>query len=258
MSWSRSSAIVALNWRLLMADPASIVMLTAMPLLLMAFMQGTDRAVLAGAGYASANGAETAVPGMAVLFSFWGVGYIGTGFFNEHQWGTWSRLRASHAGATEIVLGKILPGAALMLVQMAALFAAGVLLFGLRVSGSAAGLGVMMLASIGLLVALSMLYTAILTTANQMNAAVNLGAMVLGGLGGAFAPVDALPGWAQAIAPASPAYWMLQGFRAVILDGGDVGATLGPAAVTLAFALVAAVIAIWRFRLTDEKRGWEG
>ncbi len=258
MNWSRSAAIVRQNWRLLMADPASIVMLTVMPLLLMAFLEGTDRAVLTGAGYPGASGAEIAVPGMAVWFSFWGVGYIGMGFFNEHQWGTWDRLRTSHAGSTEIVLGKILPGAALMLGQMALLFVAGALLFGLQVHGSLIGLGLMMVVSIALLVALSMLYTAVLRTANQMNAAVNLGAMVLGGLGGALAPVDALPGWARAVAPASPAYWTLQGFRAVILEGRGVDATLVPAMVALAFAAAAAAVAIWRFRLTDEKRGWEG
>jgi ABC-2 type transport system permease protein len=258
MNWSRSAALVGANWRLLMADWTSIVMLTVMPLLLMAFLQGTDRAVLMGAGYPGANGAEMAVPGMAVLFSFWGVGYIGMGFFNEHQWGTWDRLRASRAGSTEIVLGKILPGAALMLGQMALLFVAGALLFGLRVRGSLPGLALMMVVSVALLVALSMLYTSVLRTANQLNAAVNLGAMVLGGLGGALAPVDVLPGWARAIAPASPAYWTLQGFRAVILEGRGVDAMLVPALATLAFAAVAAAVAIWRFQLTDEKRGWEG
>ncbi len=258
MRLSRSTAIVVQNWRLLMADPASIVMLTLMPLILMAFLQTASQAVLLNAGYRGATGAEAVVPGMTTLFSFWGIGYIGMGFFNEHQWGTWSRLRASRASSLEIVLGKILPSAFLMLVQMVGLFAIGTVLFGLRVHGSLLGLGLMILVSIVLLVAFSILYTAILRTANQMNAAVNLGAMVLGGLGGALAPVDALPAWARAIAPASPAYWMLDGFKAVILEGRGVEATLVPAAVTLVFAAAAAAIGLWRFRLSDEKVGWEG
>jgi ABC-2 type transport system permease protein len=253
MSWSRSRTLMRLNWRLLLADPGPIVITTAMPIVMMAFLQGTGRAVLRGAGFAGANGAEVVVPGMAVLFAFFGVGFIGTAFFSEHQWGTWDRLRASRAGSLEIVLGKILPSAALMLGQLVVLFVAGVLLFGLRVNGSLLGVGVMMLVSIAVLVALSMLFTALLKTANQLMAVVNMAAMVLAGIGGALAPVDVLPEWARAIAPASPAYWMLKGFRSVVLESGDLGSTFVPAAMTLAFAVAAAAIAIWKFRVTDEK-----
>jgi ABC-2 type transport system permease protein len=241
------------NWALLMADPAPIVLITLMPIVMMTFLQGTGRAVLRGAGFPDASGAELVVPGMTVMFAFFGVGYIGTAFSSEHGWGTWDRLRASRATTMEIVLGKILPSAALMLGQLVLLFAVGMAVFGMRVNGSLLGIGVMMLACVALLVAFSMLLTAVLKTANQLMAVVNLAAMVLAGIGGALAPVDVLPGWAQAIAPASPAYWMLKGFRAVILERGGVDATIVPAAATLAFAAGMAVIAVWRFSVTDEK-----
>ena len=115
------------------------------------------------------------------------------------------------------------------------------------------GIGVMMVACVAMLVAFSMLLTAVLKTANQLMAVVNLAAMVLAGIGGALAPVDVLPGWAQVIAPASPAYWLLKGFRAVILEKGGLDATIVPAAATLVFAAVMAAVAIWRFSVTDEK-----
>jgi ABC-2 type transport system permease protein len=253
MSWSRSRVLMRQNWALLMADPAPIVLITLMPIVIMTFLQGTGRAVLRGAGFPDASGAELVVPGMTVMFAFFGVGYIGTAFFSEHGWGTWDRLRASRATTMEIVLGKILPSAALMLGQLVLLFAVGIAVFGMRVNGSLLGIGVMMLACVALLVAFSMLLTAVLKTANQLMAVVNLAAMVLAGIGGALAPVDVLPGWAQAIAPASPAYWMLKGFRAVILERGGVDATIVPAAATLAFAAGMAAIAVWRFSVTDEK-----
>ena len=257
MSWSRSRTLVAHNWRLLMADPGPIVITTLMPIVMMAFLQGTGRAVLRGAGFATASGAEAVVPGMAVLFAFFGVGFIGTGFFSEHGWATWDRLRASSASSLEIVLGKIIPSAALMLAQLVVMFLAGAVLFGLQVNGSLAGVAVMMLVSIAVLVAISMLFTAVLKTANQMMAVVNLAAMVLAGIGGALAPVDALPDWARALAPLSPAYWMLTGFRAVVLEPGGLATVVVPAAATLAFAGGAAAIAAWRFRVTDEKV-WDG
>ena len=253
MSWSRSRVLMRHNWALLMADPAPIVLTTLMPIVLMTFLQGTSRAVLRGAGYPDASGAELVVPGMAVMFAFFGVGYIGTAFFSEHGWGTWDRLRASRATTIGIVLGKILPSALLMLVQLVVLFAFGVVAFGMRVSGSVAGVGVMMLACVAVLIAFSMLLTAVLKTATQLMAVVNLAAMVLAGIGGALAPVDVLPGWAQVIAPLSPAYWMLKGFRAVVLDGGGLDATIVPAAMTLVFAAGMAAVALWRFSITDEK-----
>ena len=228
-----------------------------MPIVMMTFLQGTSRAVLLGAGYADASGSELIVPGMTVMFAFFGVGFIGTAFFSEHGWGTWDRLRASRATTMEIVLGKILPSAVLMLGQIVVLFGVGIVAFGMRINGSVAGVGVMMVACVAVLVAFSMLLTAVLRTANQMMAVVNLAAMVLTGIGGAIAPVDLLPGWAQVLAPLSPAYWMLKGFRAVILDRGGLDATIVPAAVTLAFAAGLAAIAAWRFSVTDEKV-WEG
>lgn len=257
MSWSRSRVLMRQNWELLMADPAPIVLLTAMPLVMMTFLQGTGRAVLQAAGYTNVSGAELAVPGMTTMFAFFGVGFITTAFFTEHGWGTWDRLRASRATTLEIVLGKIMPSALLMLVQMVLLFGVGIFVFGMKVSGSVAGLGLMIFVCVVVLVALSMLLTAVLKTANQLMAVVNLEAMVLTGIGGALTPVDVLPGWAQAIAPLSPAYWMLKGFRAVILEKGGLDATIVPAAVTLAFAAGIAAIAMWRFSVTDEKV-WEG
>jgi ABC-2 type transport system permease protein len=241
------------NWELLMADPAPIILLLAMPLVMMAFLQGTSRAVLLNAGYHNVSGAELIVPGMAVMFAFFGVGFIGTAFFAEHGWKTWDRLRASQASTVEIVLGKILPSALLMLIQLIALFIIGIVVFGMTIHGSLLGVAIMMGACIAVLVAFSILLTAVLKTANQAMAVVNLAAMVLAGMGGAMAPVDVLPGWAQAIAPLSPAYWMLKGFREVILEGKGAEATFGPAAVTLLFAAVMAAIGFAKFSMTDEK-----
>jgi ABC-2 type transport system permease protein len=255
-TWFRSGALFRHNVRLLLADPSPIVLTTVMPVAMMAFLRGTGAAVLRQQGYSGASGAEVVVPGMAVLFAFFGVSYIAMGFFSEHHWGTWDRLRASAARPIEVVLGKILPGALLEAIQLVVLFVAGAVLFGFRIRGSVGGVAIMIAVSILFLVAMSMLFTALFTTVNQLSAVVNLAAMVLGGLGGALAPIETLPSWARAIAPVSPAYWMLDGFRNVVLEPGGWTSTLGPAAVTLAFAVGTGVIAATRFRLTHEKR-WD-
>jgi ABC-2 type transport system permease protein len=253
MSWSRSLTLIRQNWTLQLRDPSPILLLIAMPLVMMTFLQGTGKAVLQGAGYAAASGAELVVPGMAVMFAFFGVGFVHTAFFAEHGWRTWDRLRASQATTLEILMGKILPAAAIQLAQLAVLFVVGSVAFGMQIRGSVPGVVLMILVSVVFMVAFSMLLTAVCKTANQAMSAVNMAAMVLSGIGGALAPVDVLPGWAQTIAPASPAYWMLKGFREVILEGRGLEATIVPAGVVLVFSAVMAVVAMLRFNVTEEK-----
>lgn len=224
-----------------------------MPLVLMAFLQGMGQSVLATEGFTGASGAEHVVPGMAVLFSLFGVIYLGMAFFQEHGWGTWDRLRSSPAGSMEILVAKMLPSALVILVQSVVLFTAGWLLFGLEVTGPVAALAAMIVATTVFLIALSMLCVAVFKTINQLSAAANVGAMILGGLGGALAPVSVLPAWAQTIAPASPAYWALSGFRSVILEGGGMESVLTPVMILLGTSIVAALFAASRFRFTDEK-----
>ena len=256
-SGGRTATLFRQNVALLLRDPAPIVITTAMPLVLIAFLKGTGRAVLEQAGVAGANGTEVVVPGQVVMWAFFGVAFLATAFFSEHRWGTWDRLRASAARPAEVMLGKLLPSTLLVMLQMCVLLAIGVLAFGMDVRGSWAGIGLMVVISTAFMTALAMLMVATLRTANQVMALVNLGAMVFAALGGAFAPIEALPGWAQTVAPISPAYWMIDGFRGVVLEGASLGATLRPAAVVLAMTLGVAVVALWRFRFTDEKV-WEG
>lgn len=253
MSIRTFPALFGHNLRLLATDPAPVVAIIAMPLVLMAFLQGMGKAVLEAEGYTGVSGAELVVPGMAVLFSLFGVAYLGTSFFQEHGWHTWDRLRASPASPLAIMLGKLLPSAAVILLQLLVLFTAGSLLFGIDLGGAVPALAVMMLATTGFLVALAMVCVAFIRTINQLSVFVNVGAMVLGGLGGAFTPPSAMPGWAQAVAPASPAYWAMDGFRSVTLAGGGLATVLRPAGVLCGLAGALGVIAAVRFRFTDEK-----
>lgn len=253
MSPRRTAAVFRHGLVLMLADPGPIIVTTLMPLVLMAFLQGMGQAVLETEGYIGASGAEHVVPGMAVLFSLFGVIYLGMAFFQEHGWGTWDRLRSSSASPAEILVGKLLPSGLVMLTQTTVLFVAGIGVFGLRVRGSTMALAVMLVVTSVFLLALSMLCVAVFRTINQLSAATNVGAMILGGMGGALAPVSTLPQWVQDVAPVSPAYWALEGFRRVVLDEGATSAIIGPAVVLLTLSAIAATFASIRFRLSDEK-----
>jgi ABC-2 type transport system permease protein len=254
MSWRRSAAIARLDLRVGRRDTGPLVFMIVMPLVVMAFVKPAFRFALSG--YPGANGSEQAVPGMVVMFGFFAVGATGFAFFREHGWNTWDRLRASWATPAEIMLGKLVTPLLLGVTQVVVLFALGHVLYGLRVHGPLVALAVVSTALIACLLTLALMLVAIMRTVQQMNAAANVGGLVFAGFGGSLAPLAILPHWVRVIAPATPGYWAMRGFRVVILDGGGVGAVLGPVVMLLAFTVGFAIVAALRFRMADSKTSW--
>jgi ABC-2 type transport system permease protein len=252
MSLTRSAALIRHELRVMMSDSASLLTLTLMPLVMMAFLKPLARLALAQDD-PTANGSEYTVPAMTTMFAFFLVGFVGFAFFSEHQWNTWERLRSSQATNAEILVGKIVPALGLCLLQQVVLFGAGFAFFGLRVRGSLLGVVLLCAALATCLVSIGVLMAAVLKTQQQLNAIANLGAMVLAGVSGALVPLSILPGWAKTVAPIAPQYWAMRGFRATILEGQGLGAVALPVAVLLTIGLVAGGLALVRFRFDEPK-----
>lgn len=251
VSWHRSLATFKHELRVLRADGASMVTLVLMPLVMIGFLKPMYGGALAG--QFGGAGAEYAVPSLTVLFAFFSVSFVGFLFFAEHRFNTWERILASPARPAEIMVDKLAPTFLLVLTQQAVLLGAGVVLFGLRFRGSVAGAVAVLVALALCLTALGTLLAAVLKTDQQLNVVANLGAMVLGGIGGSLVPVALLPGWAQAVAPVAPHYWALRGFRTVTLEGKGFASVLVPVAVLLGVAAVLAALAMARFRFDEPK-----
>jgi ABC-2 type transport system permease protein len=253
MSLHASGSILRHELRVMLTDPGTVIFVVLMPLLLVALTQELFAGALANAGFANANGSEFAVPGMAVAFAAFGVGYAGFTFFRDHGWGTWDRLRASPASAVDIMIGKVTPTVLVTVVQLGLLFLLGGPLFGLSISGSVVALAVLIVVLALCLSAFGMLITALSRTMNQLNAIGSIGGVAMAMLGGAWVPVDVMPGWAQAIAPILPTYWAMQGFEDVILQGAGLTQVVTPIVIIAAFGLLFAVLAAWKFRFEDSK-----
>ncbi len=256
MSLRASGAIAHHELRVLRSDPSTVLFVLVMPLVLAALMQRLFKGVLVAQGVVGATGAEFAVPGMAVSFATFGAGYAGFAFFRDHGWGTWERLRASPASSVDILAGKVAPSVALSVVQMLALFVLAVPLFGLHISGSWAALIVVVLALALCLNAFGVAVTAVSKTSQQLNAIATAGGLVLATLGGAFVPPAAMPGWAQAVAPALPTYWAMRALREVVLERGGLVDVALPVVVLLGFTTLFAALAAARFRFEETKVYW--
>jgi ABC-2 type transport system permease protein len=246
-------AVTKLQFRILRRDPWFLVIMFGMPLAIMPLMRETMGLSLAAAGYAGADGAEQAVPGQMVLFGFFVAGSTAFSLFREHGWRTWDRLRASPASPRQLLAGFGIPWVAIHIVFQVALLVSGAVFFGLRLEGSIVALALMVVSFAFCVVALVLLAAATFRTVNQVQALVNLGAMVLGGIGGALVPVEQLPGWAEAIAPATPQYWTMEGHRAVFLEDGGVGDVLTSVLVLVGIGVMAAGLAAVRFRVDETK-----
>ena len=256
VSARRIEVIVAHELRLARRDPLSVMVLLVFPLITTAFLKPAFRPALVAAGYAHANGAEHVVPGQAAMSAFFVVSLVTFAFFSEHSWATWDRLRASHASSLEIMVGKGLPRAVIGVAQLALLFGAGVVVFGLHIRGSALALAPLLVAFSVCLVFLGVAVTAVCRSAQQAGAFAYLGMVLFGAIGGAFVPFDLLPAWARAVAPVTPTYWTMRGMRSVVLDGRGLGGVVAPTVVLSAMAALFAVVAVRRFRFDDAKRGW--
>ena len=249
----RSRALAAHEFRIAFADPGTLIFLIVMPVLMMAFMKPLFRLSLQAEGVAGANGAEQAVPGMAVMFAAFGAGYAGFSFFREHGWNTWERLRASAASPLEIVGGKLVTPLFVTLAQLLVLFVLGVWLFGLAVPGSPLGLALVSLTLALSLVAFGIAITAVSSTMQQLNVFANVGAILFATLGGALTPLSVMPGWVEAIAPATPTFWAMEGYQSVILDGAGLWDVVPDSLALLGFTALFALLAVTRFRFDETK-----
>lgn len=256
ISGRRVGVIVGHELRQLRRDPLPVLVLVVFPLVVMAFLKPAFRPALAAAGHPGANGAEQVVPGQATVDGFFIVSLTAIAFFSEFGAATWDRLRASPASSLEVILGKGIPRFAMSVVQFVVVFAIGIPLFGLHIRGDVAALVPLVLALALCLVLLGVAVTALCRTVQQANAFATVGLVVFGAIGGALVPFSVLPGWAQTIAPVTPTYWAMRGFRSVILDGQSLGGVVAPALVLLGMGALFAVVALRRFRFEDTKISW--
>jgi len=238
--------------RLLLSNPGAIVLFLIVPLLTMVIMRSTQKSALLASGYHDVNGAEQAVPGFTVMFAFFWLLFIGRTFFAEHGWGTWERLQAM-ASTPEVLLGKLLPGFAIITGQMVVLFAIGDLALGLNSKGPLLALVLVAPVLAVCVLTLMLAIVSFCQTLSATDAVSNLLMLVFAALGGALTLQTLLPQWAQSISPAIPSYWAMKASTDVILKGEGVGAVIVPDAALLAFSAAFTLLAVARFRPTDRK-----
>lgn len=239
----------------LLRDPVVAITLVVMPLLVTAFVGPMLGQALNSEGFEGASGAEQAIPGTAVMFSFLVISFLGYAVFREHGWNTWDRLRTTGCTRANVYLGKAVPALIVVVGQKILLFAVSALIFGLSITNALQLLAVAVAFAL-CLVSLAWAIAVLGRTVQQVGAISNLCTIVLGGLGGALAPPELLPGWAQAVARFTPGYWAVGAYRSILLGEADWTQLKKPIVILLVMTTCLVLVVIRRFRLDEQKIAW--
>jgi ABC-2 type transport system permease protein len=237
----RMTTLVRHNTTLMLREPGPVISRLVQPLVLITLMHPLYAAALAAEG--AQAGTVQVVTGMLVMFSLLALSVVGTGIMTERAWRTWDRLRATPARAAELLGAKAVPAFAMLVVLQTEVIGFGVVAFGLRVRDPA--LLALAVASWALaLLGIGMALGATLRSQSELNVAYDIGGILFSALGGALIPSGELPGWARAIAPASPGYWAMGALRSAL--HGQAAVALRDAAVLTGVAAAACALAAWR------------
>jgi ABC-2 type transport system permease protein len=206
----------------------------------------SDTAVVAADGTPidlSSTPYRQTIPGFFSMFAFFAVAFTAHAFFRESMWGTWDRLLSLPVPRVVILLGKSVSIVGVVAVQGIALVLGGALLFDVEITNPAiVVLGSTLVGCVA--VGVGLLLIAMTRSEIQAQQMTNLIVLSLATIGGAIAPVAALPSWVQVVAPASPHYWAVDLIKAGLGGYDTMGRLLLDAAVLIAMAVGAGVVAI--------------
>ena len=185
--------------------------------------------------------------GMNMMFScLFGVGYV---IVRYRKNGYLKRLNATPLTAFEFIVAQVLSRLLLIMTITIVIFAATYWILDLRVEGSFIGLFLLALLGSVSMIAMGLTISARVTSEELAGGLVNVLSWPMMFLSGVWFSLEGAPGWVQASAEILPLTHMLNGARAIMLDGASL-VSLGYElfiliAMTIGFLLLGAISFKW-------------
>jgi ABC-2 type transport system permease protein len=206
-----------------------------------------EEAVTSGSNVAY-NGYAHSFAGMAIQFLLFAMANLGVEMLLERQKGLWKRLRSAPVSRASLLAGKAVSGMLISLMTLWVSFAFAMIVFRVRIEGSAAGfiaisIGVsLMAAAFGLLVA------SVGNTPATARGVTSFAILIMVMLGGAWVPTFVFPQWLQTFTMIVPVRWAVDGFDAMTWRGIGPSGAVAPVLVLTAFAAAFLLVAAARFK----------
>jgi ABC-2 type transport system permease protein len=190
---------------------------------------------------------EQNVPAYTIFGVFFIVLTLAVSFVLEKKEGTFQRVLSSPIAPAALLLGKLFPYLLVNLIQIALMFAIGVVMFGMHLVNIPA----LLVVSVGLALAangMGLMVASVGRTEVQVSALSVLLAITLSALGGMMVPAFVMPPTLRTLSLFTPHAWALSGYHDVIVRGLGIEQVLPETGVLLGFAAGFFLIALWRFR----------
>ncbi len=193
------------------------------------------------------NGFAHAFAGMSVQFILFAGINMGVGILLDRQRGVWKRLRAAPLSKTLVLGAKTASGALIAFITLSVVFAFAIVLFGVRVQGSAVGFVGVLLAIALMASTFGILIAALGKTPEATRGISIFAVLIMVMLGGAWVPTFIFPAWLQKATLVVPARWAVDGIEGATWRGLPLSSAIPGIGVLCAFAILFAVLAAWRF-----------
>ncbi len=164
----------------------------------------------------SRNMFDWILPGMGIFFMMFAAANAGGDLHVERESGTLRRLFVAPLRDTDLLLAKWLFAMINGLLQMAVLFAAGRLLFGLNLGPDPLALPLVAVATAGMLASFYLPLALLTRDAKQLGQIGTGVILFLALIGGNFMPAESMPAFLQTLGRFTPNYWANTAFTTVI------------------------------------------
>jgi len=194
------------------------------------------------------NGYAHSFAGMGIQFLLFAAANLGMEVLLERQRGLWKRLRSAPVSKLTLLGGKTASIAIVALMTLLVSFAFAMVVFGVRIQGSAIGFLAVSLSCALMAATFGLLIAALGRTPAATRGVTTFAILIMVMLGGAWVPTFIFPAWLQQLTLIVPARWAVDGLDAMTWRGIGLSGAVAPTLVLLGFAALFGAIAAVRFR----------
>ena len=194
------------------------------------------------------NGYAHSFAGMAIQFLLFAMANLGVEMLLERQRGLWKRLRSAPVSRLTLLAGRVFSGALISLMILGVCFAFAMVVFKVRIEGSALGFAGVSIACALMASTFGVLVAALGNSPATARGVTTLAVLMMVMLGGAWVPTFIFPSWLQQFTLIVPVRWAVDGLDAMTWRGIGLSGAWAPMVVLMLFAAAFALAAAARFR----------
>ena len=171
------------------------------------------------------------------------------GLTTQRETGQLKRLRGTPMPPWTFLAAQVVRSVVRGLMMVVALFAIGVIAFGVHLSAErVVGLVAYVALGTAVFTTLGMAVTALTPTAEAASAVGPFAVVILSFISGVFIPVDQIPNWLESVGKVFPLYHLADGLQTSLVSGGGTGLVAGDVASLALWGLAGLFIAKRHFR----------